>query len=67
LAFEELQDEFKKLEHVNKNIDKINKETLIEYQKKMATLNQEILISQNLYRTFMEAKARQKENEQPKK
>jgi len=39
LALEEMEGEFKKLEHINKNIEKINKEKLIEYQKKMATLN----------------------------
>jgi hypothetical protein len=31
----------------------------------MATLNNEILVAQNLYKSFMEAKARQKENTSP--
>ena len=58
IAFGELESEFKKLEHINKNIDKINKEKMIEYQKKMATLNNEINLTQNLYKTFLESTAR---------
>ena len=58
VAYGELQGEFKKLEHINKNIDRINKEKMLEYQKKMATLNSEINLTQNLYQSFMEAKAR---------
>ena len=46
------------MEHINKNIDRINKEKLIDYQKKMATLNNEINITQNLYQNFLEAKSR---------
>jgi 16S rRNA G527 N7-methylase RsmG len=53
-----LETEFKKLEHINKNIDRINKEKLLEYQKKMATLNNEINLTQNLYQSFIEAKSR---------
>ena len=56
---DELEAEFKKLEYVNKNMERLNKEKLIEYQKKMATLNNEINLTQNLYKTFVEAKARQ--------
>lgn len=55
---DELEAEFKKLEYVNKNMERLNKEKLIEYQKKMATLNNEINLTQNLYKTFVEAKAR---------
>jgi hypothetical protein len=33
----------------------------------MATFNHEILIAQNLYKAFMEAKARRKENVSPNK
>jgi hypothetical protein len=58
IAYENLEGEFKKLEHVNKNIDRINKEKLVEYQKKMETLNNEINITQNLYQSFVEAKSR---------
>ena len=48
------------MEHVNKNIDRINKEKLLEYQKKMATLNNEINLTQNLYQSFLDAKSRAK-------
>lgn len=58
IAFENLEGEFKKLEHINKNIERINKEKLLEYQKKMATLNNEINLTQNLYQSFLEAKSR---------
>ena len=58
LSYDSLEGEFKKLEHVNKNIERINKEKLLEYQKKMATLNNEINLTQNLYQTFIEAKSR---------
>lgn len=58
IAFENLENEFKKLEHINKNIDRINKQKLVEYQKKMATLNNEINLTQNLYQSFIEAKSR---------
>jgi hypothetical protein len=43
---------------MNKNIEIINKEKLVEYEKKMATLNQEIYLTQNLYQAFIESKAR---------
>lgn len=58
IAYENLEGEFKKLEHINKNIDRINKEKLVEYQKKMATLNNEINLTQNLYQSFIDAKSR---------
>ena len=58
IAFENLENEFKKLEFVNKNIDRINKEKLVDYQKKMATLNNEINLTQNLYQSFIDAKSR---------
>lgn len=64
LALQKLEDEFKKLEHVNKNIDKINKDKLIEYEKKMATLNSEINLTQTLYHQFMAVKSKaNKENQ----
>ena len=31
---------------------------MIEYQKKMATLNNEINLTQNLYKSFLDAQAR---------
>lgn len=58
IAYENLEGEFKKLQFVNKNIDRINKEKLVEYQKKMATLNNEINLTQNLYQSFIDAKSR---------
>lgn len=58
LALDNMEDEFKKLEHLNKIMDRINKDKLVEYEKKMATLNSEINLTQTLYNQFMEAKAR---------
>lgn len=60
LAQEGLEAEVKKLESVSKNAEKISKEKLIEYQKKMATLNSEIYLTKNLYDNFIEAKSRVK-------
>ncbi len=31
----------------------MNREKLVEYEKRMATLNQEINLTQNLYKTFL--------------
>jgi hypothetical protein len=42
------------------NEAKHNKDKLAEYQKKMATLNMEINLTQNLYNTFLDAKSRLK-------
>jgi hypothetical protein len=39
ISLENLEDEFKKLEHINRNIERINKDKLVEYEKKMSTLN----------------------------
>jgi hypothetical protein len=33
---------------------------MVEYQKKMATLNNEINVTQNLYQAFLDAKSRGK-------
>lgn len=33
---------------------------MIEYERRMATLNSEIFLTQNLYQSFMEAKGRLK-------
>jgi hypothetical protein len=41
-------------------MEKINKDKILDYEKKMATLNSEINLTQQLYQTFMEAKARKK-------
>lgn len=34
------------------------KEKLVDYQKKMATLNNEINLTENLYQSFIDAKSR---------
>ncbi len=41
-----------------RNVEKINKEKLADYHKKMATINSEILLTQNLYQSFIDAKSR---------
>ena len=53
IALENLEEEFKKLDHINRNVDRINKEKLVEYEKKMATLNSEINITKTLYDRFL--------------
>lgn len=40
------------------NEARVNKDKLAEYQKKMATLNVEINMAQNLYSSFLDAKSR---------
>ena len=39
-------------------MDKLQKDKIKQYEQKMITLNQEINITQNLYKAFLEAKAR---------
>jgi hypothetical protein len=51
----------KRLDYQHRNMEKINREKLLDYEKKMATLNSEINLTQQLYQTFMEAKARKKQ------
>ena len=60
IAVETLEGELKKIENTNRNIEKINKEKMLEYQRKMATLNSEINLTQNLYQNFLQAKSRTK-------
>lgn len=60
LALEKAETELKKLDYQNRNMEKINKDKILDYEKKMATLNNEINLTQQLYQTFMEAKARKK-------
>jgi len=43
----------KRVQGLNKNIEIMNREKLIEYEKKMATFNQEISLTQNLYQAFL--------------
>ena len=59
IALDNLEEQFKKLDHINRNVDRINKEKLIEYEKKMATLNSEINITKTLYDRFLQNKSRQ--------
>ncbi len=59
IGLENLEEEFKKLEHINRNVEKINKERLVEYEKKMATLNSEINLTKTLYDRFLQVKARE--------
>ena len=58
IDYEKLESEFKKISGQYRNIDKLNKEKLVDYQKKMATLDSEILLTQNLYKSFIDAKSR---------
>jgi multidrug resistance efflux pump len=58
IDYEKLEAEFKKISGQYRNIDKLNKEKLVDYQKKMATLDSEILLTQNLYKSFIDAKSR---------
>jgi hypothetical protein len=39
LDYDNLETEFRKVSSQYKNIDKINKEKLVDYQKKISTLN----------------------------
>lgn len=39
-------------------MDRINKEKMIDYERKMATLNAEINLTQNLYDSFLSAKSK---------
>lgn len=48
----------KRLDYNNRNMEKISREKLMDYEKKMATMNSEINLTQQLYKSFMEAKAR---------
>lgn len=43
----------------------MNKEKMVEYQRKMATLNNEINLTQNLYQAFMKSKARSQLGDSP--
>jgi hypothetical protein len=44
-------------------MEKINKDKLLDYEKKMATLNSEINLTQHLYKTFLEAKSKKKQGQ----
>lgn len=58
VALEKAEAEVKRLDYNHRNMEKINKEKLVDYEKKMATLNNEINLTTQLYKTFVETKAR---------
>ena len=39
INFDKLEEEYKKEKNTNKNIDRISKEKIIEYERKMSALN----------------------------
>ena len=43
-------------------MEKINKDKMTDYHKKMAALNSEILLTQNLYQSLISAKAKVKKD-----
>jgi len=53
-----LESEFKKIDYKHRNADKLQRDKIKEYEQKMITLTQEINITQDLYKAFLEAKAR---------
>ena len=57
LECEKSEEELKKQAHRHKNAEKISKEKMASYHKKMASLNSEILLTQNLYQSLVGAKA----------
>lgn len=44
--------------NTKKNVERINKEKTVDYEKKMAALNAEINLTQNLYNSFISAKSK---------
>ncbi len=44
--------------NTRKNVERINKEKTVDYERKMATLNAEINLTQNLYNSFVTAKSK---------
>lgn len=58
VALERAEAEVRRLDYNHRNMEKINKEKVLDYEKKMATLNNEINLTQQLYKAFLDAKAR---------
>jgi hypothetical protein len=58
LHYGELDENFKRISALVANEARTNKDKLAEYQMKMATLNMEINMAQNLYSSFLDAKSR---------
>lgn len=58
VALERAEAEVRRLDYNHRNMEKINKEKVLDYEKKMATLNSEINLTQQLYKAFLDAKAR---------
>ena len=58
MALEKAETEVKRLDFQHRNMERINKDKMLDYEKKMATLSSEINLTQQLYKTFVDAKAR---------
>lgn len=58
VALEKVEAELKRLDYNQRNIEKINRDKILDYEKKMSTLNNEINLTQQLYKVFMETKAK---------
>ncbi len=58
INFDKLEEEYKRVMNTTKNVDRINKQKLIDYERKMAALNAEINLTQNLYNSFLTAKSK---------
>lgn len=58
INLDRIQEEYQKLANTRKNAERINKEKAVEYERKMAALNAEINLTQNLYNSFMSAKSK---------
>jgi hypothetical protein len=46
VALEKVEAELKRLDYNQRNIEKINRDKILDYEKKMATLNNEINLTQ---------------------
>ncbi len=58
INFDRLEEEYKKVINTRKNVERITKEKAVDYERKMATLNAEINLTQNLYNSFVTAKSK---------
>lgn len=58
IDYDKLEEEFKKVSSQYRNIEKINKDKMADYQRKMNAINSEILLTQNLYQSLLGAKSK---------
>ena len=58
IDYQKLEDEFRKVSSQYKNIQKINKDKMTDYNKKVSTLNSQILLTKNLYENLITAKSK---------